>query len=58
VRELGARRRWSAGLALASLASAPVAAQWSKPLAAGLLIGGLVESVLALSASSRRHDLL
>jgi len=58
VRELGARRWWSAGLALVSLASAPVAAQWSKALAAGLLIGGLVEGMLALSASSRRHDLL
>lgn len=58
VRELGARRLWSAGLALAALAGAPVAALWSKPLAAGLLIGGLVEGMLALSASSRRHDLL
>lgn len=58
VRELGARRRWSAGLALASLASAPLAAHWSKALAAGLVLGGLAEGVLALSASSRRHDLL
>ena len=58
VRELGARRWWSAGLALAALAGAPVAAHWNRGLAAGLLIGGLVEGVLALSASSRRHDLL
>lgn len=58
VRELGARRWWSAGLALASLASAPVAAHWSTALAAGLVIGGLVEGVLALSAASHRHDLL
>ncbi len=54
VRELSSRRRWNAGLALASLA----AAHWSKALAAGLVLGGLVEGVLALSAASRRHDLL
>lgn len=58
VRDLGARRRWSAGLALAALAGAAVAVRWSGPLAAGLLVGGLVEGVLALSASSRQHDLL
>ncbi len=58
VRELGFRRRWNAALAVAALAAAPVAAHWSKPVGAGLVLGALVEGVFALSAASRRHDLL
>ncbi len=58
VRELSSRTRWTAGLALASLAAAPIAQHWSGALAAGLALGGLVEGVLALSAASRRHELV